>query len=100
MMLRFFWSKSSRKMSTGSKSQQYEQYFHYTSGRWLWDEERELRARYMKFNVAELKRIAAESVGAKSCVSMIFDVRACSYPSGYSCMIACFPASLLDLELL
>lgn len=25
----------------------------------------------MKFNVAELKRIAAESIGAKSCVSMI-----------------------------
>lgn len=58
-------------MSTVSKPQQYEQFFHYTSGRWLWDEEKELRERYKKFNVEELKRIAAESIGAKSCVSMI-----------------------------
>lgn len=58
-------------MSTDSKPQQYEQFFRYTSGRWLWNEEKELRERYMKFNVEELKRIAAESIGAKSCVSMI-----------------------------
>jgi hypothetical protein len=58
-------------MSTVSQPQQYEQLIHYTSGRWLWNEEQELRARYMKFNVEELKRITAESIGAKSCVSMI-----------------------------
>jgi hypothetical protein len=58
-------------MPTVSKSQQYEQFFHYTSGRWLWDEEQELSARCMKFNVAELKRIAAESIDAKYCVSMV-----------------------------
>jgi hypothetical protein len=58
-------------MSTGSKPQQYELFFNYTSGRWLWNEEKELRERYIKFNVEELKRIAAESIGAKSCVSMI-----------------------------
>ncbi|KAH8591566.1 hypothetical protein B0O99DRAFT_654279 [Bisporella sp. PMI_857] len=46
-----------------SKPQQYEQFFHYTSGRWLWNEEKELRARYVKLNVEELKRIAAESIG-------------------------------------
>ncbi|KAH6676223.1 kinase-like domain-containing protein, partial [Halenospora varia] len=48
-----------------------EPFFNYSSGRWLWDEEKQLRERYMKFNVEELKRIAAESIGAKSCVSMI-----------------------------
>ena len=58
-------------MTTDSKPQQYEQFFRYTGGRWLWDEEKELCERYMKFNVEELKRIAAESIGAKSCVSMI-----------------------------
>jgi hypothetical protein len=58
-------------MSTVSQPQQYEQFFHYTSGRWLWNEEQELGARYIKFNVEELKRITPESIGAKSCVSMI-----------------------------
>jgi hypothetical protein len=58
-------------MSTDAKPQQYEPFFNYTSGRWLWDEEKQLRERYVKFNVEELKRIAAESIGAKSCVSMI-----------------------------
>lgn len=69
-MLRFFQSKLSRKVDTFSKSQQYEPFFRYTSGRWLWGEEEQLRERYRKFNVEELKRIAAESIGAKTCVSM------------------------------
>ena len=71
IMLRFAQSKLSRKISSKSKLQQYEDFFRYTSGRWLWDEDRQLRERYIKFNVEELKRIAAESIGAKSCVSMI-----------------------------
>ncbi|KAF4617962.1 hypothetical protein G7Y89_g15021 [Cudoniella acicularis] len=40
-------------------------------GKWLWNEEKELRERDIKFNVEELKRIATESIGAKSCVSMV-----------------------------
>lgn len=71
MMLRSFQSKLSRSIHTVSKSQQYEQFYRYTSGRWLWGEEKKLRERYTKFNVEELKRIAAESIGAKTCVSMI-----------------------------
>lgn len=71
IMLRFFQSKLSRKVDTVRKSQQYEPFFRYTSGRWLWDEEERLRERYRKFNVEELKRIAAKSIGAKTCVSMI-----------------------------
>jgi hypothetical protein len=58
-------------MFTSSTRRAHEQFFRYDSGRWLWDEERELRARYRRFNVEELKGIAAKSVGAKSCVSMI-----------------------------
>jgi hypothetical protein len=48
----------------------HEDYFQYTSGRWLWDEERQLQERYRRFNVSELKRVAAKSIGAQSCVSM------------------------------
>ena len=56
-------------MSTNSPSP-YEQFFRYTSGRWLWDEERQKRERFVVFNVQELQRIAAASVGAQSCVSI------------------------------
>lgn len=49
---------------------QYEDFFRHTSGRWLWDEEQQLRERFRKFNVPELQRVAAESVGATVCVSM------------------------------
>ncbi|RFU27279.1 hypothetical protein B7463_g9044, partial [Scytalidium lignicola] len=38
---------------------------------WLWNEEKELRERYVKFSVGDLKRITAESIGVKSCVPMI-----------------------------
>lgn len=49
---------------------QYEDFFRHTSGRWLWDEQQQLRERFRKFNVPELQRAAAESVGATVCVSM------------------------------
>ncbi|PVH75331.1 hypothetical protein DL98DRAFT_551674 [Cadophora sp. DSE1049] len=56
--------------SAKSKTLQNEHFFCYTSGRWLWDEEKQLQERYRKFNVEELKRIGAESIGAKYCVSI------------------------------
>lgn len=56
-------------MSTDTASK-YADFFRYTSGRWLWDEEEQLLDRYKAFNVPELQRIAAESVGANLCVSM------------------------------
>lgn len=46
-------------------------FFHYTSGRFLWDEENKLHSRYRWFDVEALKHIAAESVGASHCVSMV-----------------------------
>lgn len=69
-MLRLSQLELPRRLHTVSKSQQYEHFFRYTSGRWLWDEEKQLHDRYKKFNVDELQRIAAESIGAKRCVSM------------------------------
>jgi len=59
----------SRTMTTNSTSK-YEHFFRYTSGRWLWDEESQQRERFLVFNVQELQRIAAESVGADACVSI------------------------------
>jgi len=42
----------------------------YTSGRWLWDEPAQLSPRYVSFNMAELAKIAAQSIGALSCVEI------------------------------
>lgn len=49
----------------------HEDFYRYTSGRWLWDEEEQLRNRYKRFDVAELKRVAASCSEADTCVSMI-----------------------------
>ncbi|KAL4877121.1 kinase-like domain-containing protein [Aspergillus karnatakaensis] len=48
----------------------YTELFRYTSGRWLWDEEQQLRDRYSPFNVPELQKVAARSVGANACVEI------------------------------
>ncbi|KAK5633270.1 hypothetical protein RRF57_008985 [Xylaria bambusicola] len=47
------------------------EFFRYTSGRWLWDEESRLRERYRVFDVHELQVIAAKSVCAEKCVDMV-----------------------------
>ncbi|GAB7355411.1 hypothetical protein MBLNU459_g5928t1 [Dothideomycetes sp. NU459] len=66
---RWFSARTLTKIEvTGSAK--YEEFFRYTSGRWLWDEEEQLRDRYKRFNVEGLKSVAAASVGAKACVSI------------------------------
>ncbi|KAI9664305.1 MAG: Phosphotransferase enzyme [Alyxoria varia] len=45
-----------------------EKLFQYTSGRWIWGEEDQLRERYRRFDIAEIKRVAAESVGSRRCI--------------------------------
>lgn len=45
-------------------------FFRYTSGWWLWNEEEQLRERYRRFNVAKLQSAAASTVGARSCAEM------------------------------
>ncbi|KAJ5783417.1 Aminoglycoside phosphotransferase [Penicillium psychrosexuale] len=45
-------------------------FYRYTSGRWLWNEEEQLSRRYVKFNLAELVRIATQATGSMSCVEV------------------------------
>lgn len=45
-------------------------FFTYTRGRFLRDEQYETSQRSVRFNMKELARIAAESVGAEMCVSV------------------------------
>lgn len=47
-----------------------EEFFRYTSGRWLWNEQERLRERYRPFDVDRLKDIAAHVTGAQRCVTM------------------------------
>jgi len=49
----------------------HEEFYHYTSGRWLWDEEDRLAERYRWFNVDELKKIAVATAEAGQCISMV-----------------------------
>lgn len=48
----------------------HEDFFRYTSGRWLWNEEEQLQERYKRFDVEELNKVAAASIGAQVCVSI------------------------------
>ncbi|EFE43081.1 hypothetical protein TRV_02162 [Trichophyton verrucosum HKI 0517] len=51
-------------------NQNHDLLFQYTSGRWLWGEEEQLAARYVKFDVAALCQVAADSVGSCSCTDI------------------------------
>lgn len=44
--------------------------FNYTSGRWLWNEEAQLAARSISFNVEALKQTACRALHAESCTSL------------------------------
>lgn len=66
---------TARNMSTSNQTKlpshpKYNSFFHYTSGRWVWDEERQLRDRYKAFNVSELQKIATKAVRSNRCNSM------------------------------
>lgn len=50
--------------------QRNEHLFSYASGRWLWNEEAEIRNRYRYFNVDELKRAACRALDSSSCTSL------------------------------
>lgn len=47
-----------------------ESLYRYTSGRWLWNEKEQFSRRYVRFNVLELTRTAAQATGSKSCVQL------------------------------
>jgi hypothetical protein len=68
-----FFSSRSYSSITASNTQAgdpYSHFFRYTSGRWLWDEEQQLRDRFTPFNVLELQQVAARSVNA-NCINMV-----------------------------
>lgn len=44
-------------------------FFRYTSGRWVWSEEQQLQENYSEFNIAKLQKVAMES-SAGPCVRM------------------------------
>ncbi|KAH8726640.1 kinase-like domain-containing protein [Phaeosphaeriaceae sp. PMI808] len=46
------------------------EFFRYTSGRWLWNEEEQLRERHRRFNVLELQKAAVNAVGSRSCTEI------------------------------
>jgi hypothetical protein len=64
-------SPSICRASSASTQQSYTDFYRYTSGRWLWDEDQQLRDRYSPFNVPELQKAAASSIGAQECVAMV-----------------------------
>jgi hypothetical protein len=47
-----------------------EDFFHYTAGRFLFDELYQLSRRTVHFNMSELAQIAAQSVGSTSCINV------------------------------
>jgi hypothetical protein len=63
-------SKRTQHVNTTTTSQPDLHLFRYTSGRWLWNEETQLRDRYSPFNVSELQNVAARSVGADACTGI------------------------------
>lgn len=44
--------------------------YNYTSGRWLWNEEKQLKDRHVKFNLQALCNIASQAVGSRSCTDV------------------------------
>lgn len=47
-----------------------EKYFSFTRGRFVSSEQHEMSQRYVRFDLHELARLAAEAVGSKSCVGI------------------------------
>lgn len=47
------------------------EFYRYTAGRWLFDEEHQMSSRYVEFNMNELVRIAAECIGSPACAEVI-----------------------------
>jgi hypothetical protein len=55
---------------------EHEEFFKFTCARFIRDEEGEMERRYIKFDMNELARIAAQMVGSNRCVSVV------KYPDG------------------
>ena len=60
----------SPKKCLGSRWIADEDFFRFTRGRFIYNEKDEMSKRYVRFDMQELARIAAEAVGSKSCIGM------------------------------
>ena len=54
-------------MAPVAQERQHE-FFRYTTGRWLRDEEERLQERYRSFNIAELQKVAVSATASRECV--------------------------------
>lgn len=54
-----------------SPQTEHDNFFRYTSGRWVWDEERQIQDRYKVFDISELQNVAAKAMKSNRCVSII-----------------------------
>lgn len=68
--LRRLFHRPTRRPLGTTKSPDYEEFYRFTSGRWLWDEKARLQERYKKFSVPGLKHLAVKASGAQSCLSI------------------------------
>ncbi|KAH7889320.1 kinase-like domain-containing protein [Phlebopus sp. FC_14] len=50
---------------------EYEHFFRCTSGRWIYNEQEQMRIRYVSFNVDALKQLATTAARANQCVEMV-----------------------------
>ncbi|KAG8216322.1 hypothetical protein J3R82DRAFT_6392 [Butyriboletus roseoflavus] len=74
MKLRFRIKRRDAHSSDGgtlAKGSDYEQFFRYTSGRWIYNEREQMHIRYVSFDVDALKRVAATAADADRCVQMV-----------------------------
>lgn len=56
--------------AAGEANDPFEDFYRYTSGRFLYDEDVHLKERYKKFSVQALKEAATKAISASSCTSM------------------------------
>jgi hypothetical protein len=47
-----------------------QQFYKYTSGRWLWNEKDQFARRYVEFDLQGLLQVSAQALGARSCVKV------------------------------
>ncbi|KAI6894115.1 hypothetical protein KC318_g12156 [Hortaea werneckii] len=66
--LNFSTSQNRSQQTNGSEN---DDFYRYTSGRWLWNEGTRLQERYKQFNIPGLKSLAAKACGAQSCISIV-----------------------------
>ncbi|CAE6492989.1 unnamed protein product [Rhizoctonia solani] len=67
LILWWYWSAGAKCVLTVA---QCEGFFEYTSGRWLYNEDKQLALRHIRFNVEALQDIGAATIGASYCTAM------------------------------